>query len=126
MRHGTAMRPDGARTAGIEMQSLLRWCLTLGGAILLFVAVGLWHATAAAAATITVTTTADDLTPNDGGVSLREAITAINAGNSLGDSNITARVRGRSGRTIRSTSTFPVRACRRLARSRPYRRLTSR
>lgn len=42
----------------------------------------------ALAATITVTTTADDLTPNTGFVSLREAITAINAGSNLGDSDI--------------------------------------
>jgi CSLREA domain-containing protein len=41
-----------------------------------------------APATITVTTTADDLTPNDGSVSLREAITAINAGTDLGDLDI--------------------------------------
>src|SRR5438552_2372448 len=34
-----------------------------------------------APATITVTTVADDVTPNDGTVSLREAITAINSGN---------------------------------------------
>src|SRR5437879_11499626 len=36
-------------------------------------------------AIITVTTTADDITPFDGSVSLREAITASNAGNDLGD-----------------------------------------
>ncbi len=41
-----------------------------------------------APATLTVTTTADDLTPGDGTVSLREAITAINAGNNLGDADI--------------------------------------
>jgi hypothetical protein len=35
-----------------------------------------------------VTTTADDLTSGDGSVSLREAITAINAGNNLGDPDI--------------------------------------
>src|SRR5437588_3190985 len=44
-----------------------------------------------APAIITVTTTADDITPNDGSVSLREAITAIDAGNALGDPNITAQ-----------------------------------
>ena len=44
-----------------------------------------------APATITVNTAADDLTPNDGTVSLREAITAINAGNDLGDPDITAQ-----------------------------------
>src|SRR5437868_6237987 len=42
-------------------------------------------------ATLTVTTVADDLTPNDGSVSLREMITAINAGNDLGDPDITAQ-----------------------------------
>src|SRR5205807_1558557 len=41
-----------------------------------------------APAVVTVTTTADDLTPLDGSVSLREAITAIDAGNTLGDPDI--------------------------------------
>jgi len=50
-----------------------------------------------APALITVTTTADDLTPNDGTVSLREAITAINAGNDLGDADITAQHPGAFG-----------------------------
>ena len=45
-------------------------------------------ATPASAAVITVTTTQDDITPNDGSVSLREAITAIDAGNDLGDPSI--------------------------------------
>jgi hypothetical protein len=49
------------------------------------------------AATITVTTSADDLTPNDGSVSLREAMTAINAGNDLGDPDITAQSPGTFG-----------------------------
>src|SRR5438128_1522725 len=49
------------------------------------------------AATITVTTTADDITPNDGSVSLREAITAINAGNDLGDPDIVAENPGSFG-----------------------------
>jgi CSLREA domain-containing protein len=48
-------------------------------------------------AVITVTTTADDLTPNDGSVSLREAITAINAGNNLGDPDIIAQNPGTFG-----------------------------
>src|SRR5262245_23718826 len=48
-------------------------------------------------ATITVTTVTDDLTPNDGSVSLREAITAINAGNDLGDPDITAQSPGTFG-----------------------------
>ena len=44
-----------------------------------------------APAVVTITTTADDITPNDGSVSLREAITSINAGNDLGDPDITAQ-----------------------------------
>ncbi|HVS80710.1 MAG TPA: CSLREA domain-containing protein, partial [Pyrinomonadaceae bacterium] len=48
-------------------------------------------------AIITVTTTADDITPNDGSVSLREAITASNAGNDLGDPDITAQNPGTFG-----------------------------
>jgi titin len=50
-----------------------------------------------APAVITVTTTKDDLTPNDGTVSLREAITAINAGNNLGDPDIVAQNPGTFG-----------------------------
>ena len=42
-------------------------------------------------ATITVTTAADELVPNNGAVSLREAITSINAGNNLGDPDIIAQ-----------------------------------
>ncbi len=42
-------------------------------------------------ATITVTSTVDTVTPNDGAITLREAITAINAGNDLSDPNITAQ-----------------------------------
>ena len=48
-------------------------------------------------AAITVTTAADTLAPNDGSVSLREAITAINAGNDLGDPDITAQNPGTFG-----------------------------
>lgn len=48
-------------------------------------------------AAITVTTSNDDLTPGDGSVSLREAITAINAGNDLGDTDITAENPGTFG-----------------------------
>ena len=48
-------------------------------------------------AVITVTTAADDLTPNDGTVSLREAITAINAGNDLGDPDVIAQHPGTFG-----------------------------
>ena len=47
--------------------------------------------TGAQAATITVNSPADTVTPNDGAVTLREAITAIIAGNDLGDPNITAQ-----------------------------------
>src|SRR5437764_118045 len=50
-----------------------------------------------APAVITVTTAADDLTPHDGTVSLREAITAINAGNDLRDPDITAHSQGTFG-----------------------------
>lgn len=46
------------------------------------------------AATITVTSTDDTLVPNDAKVTLREAITAINAGNDLGDPDITAQAPG--------------------------------
>jgi CSLREA domain-containing protein len=53
--------------------------------------------TPAGDAVITVTTAADDITPNDGSVSLREAITAINAGNDLGDPDITAQNPGTFG-----------------------------
>src|SRR5207237_4191285 len=49
------------------------------------------------AATVTVTTTADDSTPGDGSVSLREAITSINAGNTLGDSDISNQTPGTYG-----------------------------
>jgi CSLREA domain-containing protein len=56
----------------------------------------LWAASAEAA-TITVTTASDDVTPNDGSVSLREAITAINAGNNLGDPDISAQTPGAFG-----------------------------
>jgi len=53
--------------------------------------VGLLFSPQLFAATITVTTAADDITPNDGSVSLREAITAINAGSNLGDPDIIAQ-----------------------------------
>jgi CSLREA domain-containing protein len=51
----------------------------------------------ASAATITVTTAVDEITPNSGTVSLREAITAINAGNSLGDPDIVTQNPGTFG-----------------------------
>ena len=47
-------------------------------------------------ATITVTSTADTITPNDGAVTLREAITAINAGSTT-DTDITAQNPGTFG-----------------------------
>jgi len=59
------------------------------------------------AATITVTTIADDLTPNDGSVSLREAITAINAGNNLGDPDIIAQAPGTFGTNDRINFNIP-------------------
>src|SRR5205807_6978073 len=61
----------------------------------------------ASAATITVDTTADDLTPNDGSVSLREAITAINAGNNLGDPDIIAQSPGTFGTSDRINFNIP-------------------
>lgn len=67
----------------------------LAGVIAVVVALG-W-ATSAGAATITTTTSADDITPNDGSVSLREAITALNAGNNLGDPDIIAQNPGTFG-----------------------------
>lgn len=52
---------------------------------------------AAQAATITVTSTADDVIPNDGSVSLREALAATNAGNNLGDPDIIVQNPGTFG-----------------------------
>jgi CSLREA domain-containing protein len=52
---------------------------------------------AAQAATVRVTTTVDDVIPSDGSVSLREAIAAINAGNNLGDLDITSQNPGTFG-----------------------------
>src|SRR5207247_10127957 len=57
-------------------------------------------------ATITVTSVADDLTPNDGSVSLREAITSINAGNDLGDPSISLQNPGTFG--INDTINFNI------------------
>src|SRR6266446_1663180 len=59
-----------------------------------------------APAVVTVTTTADDLTPLDGSVSLREAITAINAGNALGDPDIMAQNPGTFG--VNDTIAFNI------------------
>jgi CSLREA domain-containing protein len=63
-------------------------------------------AAGARAATIRVTTTADDLTPNDGSVSLREAIDAINAGSNLGDPDIIAQSPGTFG--VNDTIDFDI------------------
>jgi CSLREA domain-containing protein len=52
---------------------------------------------AAQAAVVTVSTAADDINPNNGSVSLREAITAVNAGSDLGDPDITAHSSGAFG-----------------------------
>jgi CSLREA domain-containing protein len=74
------------------------------------------------AATIAVTSTDDTVTPNDGSVSLREAIAAINAGNDLGDPDITAQnpgvfgtndtinfnIAGAGVHAITTTSSLPV------------------
>src|SRR5216683_266940 len=61
-----------------------------------------------APAVITVTTSADDITPNDGSVSLREAIVSINAGNDLGDPDITAQNPGTFG--VNDTINFNISA----------------
>ncbi|HEY2161775.1 MAG TPA: hypothetical protein VGH24_10740, partial [Solirubrobacteraceae bacterium] len=60
----------------------------------------------ATAATITVTAASDDITPNDGGVSLREAIMSINAGNNLGDPDIITHVTGTYG--VNDTIDFAI------------------
>jgi CSLREA domain-containing protein len=62
----------------------------------------------ARAATITVTTTADDITPNDGSVSLREAIQAINSGTTLGDPDISGQNPGTFG--VNDTIDFNISA----------------
>jgi hypothetical protein len=49
------------------------------------------------AATVTVTSADDSVTANDGKVTLREAIGSINAGNDLGDPDITAQAPGTFG-----------------------------
>lgn len=58
---------------------------------------GLTLASSASAAIVTVTSASDDTIPNDGSVSLREAIQAINAGNDLGDPDIVAQNPGTFG-----------------------------
>src|SRR5690349_17805967 len=82
------------------------WCGGAGGRGLLgilaaclvaIMALLLGPALSAEAATITVDTAIDDLTPGDGSVSLREAIAAINAGSDGGDNDITAHRSGGYG-----------------------------
>lgn len=60
----------------------------------------------AQAAVVQVTTVADDITPNDGSVSLREAIQAINAGSNLGDPDIIAQNPGTFG--VNDTIDFAI------------------
>src|SRR5262245_55194845 len=58
------------------------------------------------AAVITVTTGADDLTPDDGSVSLREAITAANANSDLGDPDIAAQLAAQAPNTLGAGDTI--------------------
>ncbi|MHB8647269.1 MAG: hypothetical protein ACYDAR_15890, partial [Thermomicrobiales bacterium] len=61
------------------LRYMLRCALMLGGAVLVFLALALFHPLAASAATLTVTTAADETVTNDApSVSLREAIISIN------------------------------------------------
>jgi hypothetical protein len=57
----------------------------------------LCFSSSAFAATITVTSTDDSIIPGDAKLTLREAITAINAGNGLGDPDIAAQSPGTFG-----------------------------
>jgi len=66
----------------------------------------LLSAAGALAATITVNTASDDIIPNDGSVSLREAITAMNAGANLGDPDIIAQNPGTFG--VNDTINFSI------------------
>jgi hypothetical protein len=61
----------------------------------------------ARAATIKVTTSFDDLTPNDGFVSLREAIVAFDHGSDLGDPDIVA-AQGMQAIDVGSTGNGPL------------------
>jgi CSLREA domain-containing protein len=94
-------KSKGTPMVNIRRQWLQSTRGTLAVDVARFVAVGmlvlLVSGVEAWAATLTVTTTADGLTPNDGSVSLREAITAINAGNNLGDPDIIAQNPGTFG-----------------------------
>lgn len=65
--------------------------------LLAFLALLIGPAPAAQAATITVNTATDELSPNNGHVSLREVITAINAASDGGDNDITANRSGAYG-----------------------------
>src|SRR5262249_27679614 len=68
----------------------------------------LLSAVSAHASTIKVTTADDDITPNDGSVSLREAILAIDTGTGLGDPDITNQLPGVFG--INDTINFNISA----------------
>ena len=81
----------------IGVPRAVRMAVVFGVAALIYFAIAFWHPLGASAATISVTTTSDDINPNDGSVSLREAIAAINAGNDLGDPNITGQTPGTFG-----------------------------
>src|SRR5947209_11569250 len=65
--------------------------------MLVAVALVLGIAGYAQAATIHVSTNGDELIPNDGTVSLREAVDAVNSGNSLGDPDLVAQNPGAYG-----------------------------
>ena len=83
-----------------------RWPRRVLGAVLIALVVACAQSGATFAATITVTTTADENTPNDGTVSLREAIQALNAGNSLGDPDISGQSPGVFG--VNDTINFNI------------------
>ncbi len=71
----------------------LRWLIAACGAAMCLAVCAFLHPVRAEAATITVTANADDMTPNDGTVSLREAVNAINTGGTT-DPNIVAQTPG--------------------------------
>jgi hypothetical protein len=75
-------------------------CGTVGIAVLVFGVSG------PLAATVTVTGVVDDINPNNGAVTFREAITAINAGNALGDPDIVAQNPGIFG--VNDTIKFDI------------------
>src|SRR5215468_2752424 len=89
--NGTDPTPDVAlrlgQPAGARVRLPFRkWRIVVPALVVAAIVLGL--ATAAHAATIVVTTTADDNTPNDGSVSLREAIQAMNNGSAGADTDI--------------------------------------